>query len=565
MAKHRVPSFCASFALMLAFSSLCLWAKGPKNVAETTIHPDQVTIQTAGEFKAFHVVVTGPSGRFEFNLAGDENAVLDQFTPDGELMKDGLYKYEITGIPNRVLPYTDGNRMAEKGDRYVTSGSFSILQGEFVTPYTERELADRILGKAEGGGIIDDTDGGTLDQQILDDLIVDGSACIGQDCVNGESFGFDTLRLKENNLRIKAQDTSNTASFPTVDWQLTFNDSSNGGKNKFSVDSIDNGASPFTIEYGASSSSLYLDDGGRLGLGTDAPVSDIHVKTGNTPTLRLEQDGSSGFTAQTWDLAGNEANLFFRDVTGGSDLPFRIYPGADTNALTMTGTGVGIGTNAPSTILTVQDASTTASVLIKGVGQAAQFSLENGATTEIYNFLNGSAGFRIDDNGGGAEFEINNNGTIKMGQNNSGFLTISGNAAGGDVTIINDLTVSGTIFGTVSSDINMKKDFQVVDPVEVLEKVIELPVMTWQYKENHMPGRHMGVMAQDFYQAFGLGNSDTSMGLMDPNGVAMAAIQGLNRKVDQKNDEITSLKAKNQKLEERLAALEALVNKLADQ
>ena len=56
------------------------------------------------------------------------------------------------------------------------------------------------------------------DQVILDDLIVDGSACIGFDCVNGESFGFDTIRIKENNLRIRAQDTSSTASFPTNDW-----------------------------------------------------------------------------------------------------------------------------------------------------------------------------------------------------------------------------------------------------------------------------------------------------------------------------------------------------------
>ncbi|MDH3745967.1 MAG: hypothetical protein OES47_12775, partial [Acidobacteriota bacterium] len=76
----------------------------------------------------------------------------------------------------------------------------------------------------------------TADQVILDDLIVDGSACIGQDCVNGESFGFDTIRIKENNLRIKAQDTSSSASFPTRDWQITFNDSSNGGQNKFSID-----------------------------------------------------------------------------------------------------------------------------------------------------------------------------------------------------------------------------------------------------------------------------------------------------------------------------------------
>ena len=89
------------------------------------------------------------------------------------------------------------------------------------------------------------------DQVIIDDLIVDGSACIGFDCVNGESFGFDTIRIKENNLRIRAVDTSSTASFPSRDWQITFNDSSNGGANKFSIDDIDGGRTPFTIEAGA--------------------------------------------------------------------------------------------------------------------------------------------------------------------------------------------------------------------------------------------------------------------------------------------------------------------------
>ncbi|MEO0863652.1 MAG: hypothetical protein AAFY39_03505, partial [Pseudomonadota bacterium] len=52
------------------------------------------------------------------------------------------------------------------------------------------------------------------DQVFVDDVIVQGSICVGIDCSNGESFGFDTLRLKENNLRIKAQDTSSSASFP---------------------------------------------------------------------------------------------------------------------------------------------------------------------------------------------------------------------------------------------------------------------------------------------------------------------------------------------------------------
>src|SRR5205085_5224679 len=67
------------------------------------------------------------------------------------------------------------------------------------------------------------------DDVIPDDLIVQGSACIGLDCVNNESFGFDTIRLKENNTRIKFDDTSTGAGFPNHDWQLTANDSANGG------------------------------------------------------------------------------------------------------------------------------------------------------------------------------------------------------------------------------------------------------------------------------------------------------------------------------------------------
>ena len=204
------------------------------------------------------------------------------------------------------------------------------------------------------------------DQVILDDLIVDGSACIGFDCVNGESFGFDTIRIKENNLRIRAQDTSNSASFPTNDWQITFNDSSNGGANKFSIDDIDGGRTPFTIEAGAPSHSLYVDDGGRLGLGTSTPVVDVHIKSGNTPTLRLEQDGSSGFTPQTWDVAGNEANFFIRDATNGSTLPFRIFPGAPSNALNIEATtgDVGLGDTSPDAALEVERSNGSAEILV---------------------------------------------------------------------------------------------------------------------------------------------------------------------------------------------------------
>ncbi|HEX2257347.1 MAG TPA: tail fiber domain-containing protein [Afifellaceae bacterium] len=80
------------------------------------------------------------------------------------------------------------------------------------------------------------------------------------------------------------------------------------------------------------------------------------MRTGNTPAQRLEQDGSSGFSPQTWDIAGNEANFFVRDVTGGSRLPFRIRPGAPTSSLDIANTGnVGMGTASPQAPLHISE------------------------------------------------------------------------------------------------------------------------------------------------------------------------------------------------------------------
>ncbi len=268
----------------------------------------------------------------------------------------------------------------------------------------------------------------TADQVILDDLIVDGSACIGFDCVNGESFGFDTIRIKENNLRIRAMDTSSTASFPSNDWQITFNDSANGGANKFSIDDIDNARTPFTIEANAPSNSLYIDDGGKLGLGTSTPVVDLHIKSGNTPTLRLEQDGSSGFTPQTWDVAGNEANFFIRDATNGSTLPFRIFPGAPSNALTIeASTGdVGVGTTSPDSALDIERSLGNFAELLRLTNNGGP-RLNFDDTTDTQDWLmqttgGGSANFQITRTGtGNAEMDLSPNGDVAF------FGTVSAN------------------------------------------------------------------------------------------------------------------------------------------
>ena len=96
---------------------------------------------------------------------------------------------------------------------------------------------------------------------------------------------------------------------------------------------------------------------------------------------------------------------------------------------------------------------------------------------------------------------------------------------------------------TTLSDRNQKTAVVPVDSREVLKKVVEMPLNTWQYKAQDAKYRHMGPMAQDFYAAFKLGESNTGIDTVDADGVALAAIQGLHAQLKDKEAEITSLRA----------------------
>ena len=198
--------------------------------------------------------------------------------------------------------------------------------------------------------------GARADQVFNDDVIITGSLCVGFDCTSGMAFGFDTIVLKENNLRIFFDDTSTAASFPRNDWRLIANDSANGGASYFAIEDATAGRQVFKVEAGARSNALYVDDHGFLGLGTSTPSVSLEIVKGDTPTVRLHQDGSSGWPQQIWDVAGNEANFFVRDVTHGSTLPLRIRPSAPSSSIDIAANGnVGIGTGSPNLISGVSD------------------------------------------------------------------------------------------------------------------------------------------------------------------------------------------------------------------
>ena len=590
--------------------SMALVAKNPtadSRLATPLVTNDLITLQTNQEIdvQSFELIITGPNHYVTRQVVnGNHVPFVEIYDAEGNVLADGQYSYELRAIPRLSEEGKAAMRaMRESGDYstlndlvadgvlperiFAQGGSFRVYNGYIVVPETEKPALTIAKATAEGrpdnakpgvatdgpetGGVSDngqfDTDV-TRDQVILDDLIVEGSICAGLDCVNGESFGFDTLRLKENNLRIKFQDTSNSASFPSNDWQITANDSSNGGANKFSIDDIDGGRTPFTIEASAPSHSLYVDDGGRIGVGTSTPVVEMHVVNGDTPTLRLEQDGSSGFTAQTWDLASNETNFFIRDASNGSRLPFRIQPSAPSNSLYIASDGdIGFGDASPDADLDLENGwmlinDTTLRTAGIGLTEATLKATYTGTASDSHIVFrteaNGQVNWLMEDTADGTIWKMIMNGGGGVQANTT--LAISLDGSGGNEFIIEgdgDTVTRGdarAVSFIPTSDRNMKENFGTVDPTEVLSKVLSMPITSWNYKTDKNQLLHIGPMAQDFHAAFGTGD-DTGINVVDSAGVAFGAIQGLHKQLEAKDAKIDDLEAK----------LAAQSDKLADQ
>ena len=336
------------------------------------------------------LTVVGPDGEsFSKVFKSGNSPEFRLIEAKGERLPDGLYTYELRVTPNISDEVKESLKAARaKGNEaevkrelrkrgalpqgQVQSGSFLVQNGSAI-----------VAGASEGAGQAKSTIEPpaapvvspvrpvakilrhhprffVFDQVIPDDLIVQGSICAGFDCVNNENFGTDTIRVKENNVRIQFDDTSSTAGFATNNWQLRANAQPSGGASFFGI--VDQGATGngetgtivVQVDAGAPANSLRVSSAGDVGIKTATPVLDMHANTSDTPGIRLEQNNTGGFTAQTWDVAGNEANFFVRDVTGGSLLPFRIRPGAPTSSIDISASGdVGIRTASPGAPLDV--------------------------------------------------------------------------------------------------------------------------------------------------------------------------------------------------------------------
>lgn len=551
----------------------------PNHIADVSIQSNLITwTPTIANLNGITLSFSGPNGfTLKKQYSGDAQPSLASAG-----LRDGLYLYEIVLSPkSHAKPGDNSTRgLGPLPQKTMTqSGAFTVAGGAFVTATQETLIKPQ-------------------DDVIADDLVVQGSICAGFDCANNESFGFDTIRLKENNLRIGFMDTS-VSPFPTNDWTIVANDTASGGASFLGFEDVTGAKFPFKVMAGAPTNSLFVSSGGDLGIRTSTPVLDIHATTTDTPGVRLEQTNAGGFTAQTWDMAGNEANFFIRDVTGGSLLSFRIRPGAPTSSIDIAASGnVGIGTASPAYDLDVANtgANTNFAVrrtdgsTLKLLSDATQSTLGTetnfplsfltnnttqmtldtsgnlgiGTTTPAYNLeiektgANVQLGLQRTDGvsarfvAGAAQATLGteNNFPLVFQVNNVTKMTL---ATSGALTVVGP--VNATAFNP-TSDRNAKENFGPVNRKTVLERLASLPISTWNFIENDNKTKHMGPMAQDFHAAFGLGADDKHISTTDADGVAFAAIQELNQRNQTLSSENATLRTKVDDLSARVTALE---------
>lgn len=573
---NNVRGFGYLIALAVCFSVTAL-AQSPnrsESVAVVTADRTEVRWQPHVEYGRLILTVSTPDGevfRREF-----ESGVVPSFAlaeRDGNNLPDGDYSYELRVIPNLNADVRKAlSASREKGNTaeviqelqrsgqlparvLVQSGSFMIENGAAITGSGEESEPQNPGGgneirnkkKADGGVTVNDV-------VTPDDIIVQGSACVGVDCVNGEAFGFDTIRMKENNTRLQFDDTSG-AGFPTNNWQIRANSSAGGGGSFLAF--VDQGAGGnsetgtivFEVDAGAPANSLRVSSVGKVGLRTATPVLDLHIVNSDTPAQRLEQSAAGGFTAQTWDIAGNEANFFVRDVTSGSRLPFRIRPGAPTSSLDIAASGdVGVGIQSPSTRLHVVKST---------AGAEEHLRLDNPSDSPA---ATANLQFRIG--------TVNTaKGLISSGFDGANFFLSlgAGNPAGSQMRILGNgnvgigtnspagrLDVNGTIF---QRGVLLHADY-VFEPTYTLESIEEHSAFMWNNK--HLPALGARTVDEKGQEVVEIGTR--MRGMLEELEKAHIYISMLSDRLTEKDASLAKLERQNAELADRLARIEALLS-----
>jgi len=266
--------------------------------------------------------------------------------------------------------------------------------------------------------------------------------------------------------------------------------------------------------------------------------------------------------SQFAEFASSAANQFLIRAAGGVGINLTNPATALGVNGTVSASALGIGTTAPDAPLHVQSGAVGLALnsrTVLGLERIGDTWLQMITTTSNHaGLIFGSPYDSLDaslryNNLGGRELAFRTLQTTRMVILTNGNVGI-GNSAPTDRLMVVNARCDGSSWIN-ASDRRLKQDFAPVDAKAMLEKVVALPVQQWSYRAQPEQ-KHVGPVAQDFRAAFGLGKDDTSIATVDADGVALAAIQGLNEKLEAENRE---LREQFQSLWTELSALRRLV------
>lgn len=96
-----------------------------------------------------------------------------------------------------------------------------------------------------------------------------------------------------------------------------------------------------------------------------------------------------------------------------------------------------------------------------------------------------------------------------------------------------------------SSSRSLKENFEYLDPSDILTQISEMTISKWNYK-TQPDVQHIGAVAEDFFEKFKVGKSNTVISTIDADGIMMLAIQALKKENDELKARLIKLE-KNEK------------------
>ncbi len=284
-----------------------------------------------------------------------------------------------------------------------------------------------------------------------------------------------------------------------------------------------------------------------------------HIRnSGSDVSTQAENAAFRVATSATKKGESTMSKTGFAIIAGALSMALGVLTTSDAiaqEALFVTPDGnVGLGTSAPSTPLHVSRAT---GAILEGIrlsnNNEARIAIQNTNLAVKYFMAVNNWGpglfFISREGGGGTIVEVNQ----RLDAGGPASFKVSGSVQATNVTF--------------TSSRALKRDFQAVDPQEVLTRLAALPISKWRFKEGP-EDEHLGPVAEDFHAAFGLGKSAEVISLTDTSGVALAAAQGLLQQVQQLQQETQELQRRNAELRQQNAEisqrLEILEKRIAE-